>query len=251
MSKEMAASMEYQAPAQYEPATIMQVISKAASDPTTDVDKLERLMALYERLEAKKAETAFNEAMSAVQKSTGRITADASNPQTRSKYASYAALDRVLRPLYTQEGLSISFDTGEAAENYIKVIAYVSHKSGHTRQYHVVMPADGKGAKGGDVMTKTHAAGAGMSYGMRYLLKLIFNVAVGEDDDDGNGGDQVGLSENKIADHLAAIESASSKESLQKAFSEAIKVAADAKDSDAAKRFREAVSKRKEAFSGK
>ena len=48
------------------------------------------------------------------------------------------------------------------------------------------MPADGKGAKGGDVMTKTHAAGAAMSYGMRYLLKMIFNVAVGEEDKDGN-----------------------------------------------------------------
>jgi hypothetical protein len=50
------------------------------------------------------------------------------------------------------------------------------------------MPADGKGARGNDVMTKTHAAGSAMSYGMRYLLKLIFNVAVGVDlDDDGNG----------------------------------------------------------------
>ena len=32
---------------------------------------------------------------------------------------------------------------------------------------------------------KTHAVGAGMSYGMRYLLKMIFNIAIGEDDDDG------------------------------------------------------------------
>jgi hypothetical protein len=48
------------------------------------------------------------------------------------------------------------------------------------------MPTDGKGAKGGDVMTKTHAAGAGMQYGMRYLLKGIFNVAIGEEDKDGN-----------------------------------------------------------------
>jgi ribosomal protein L37AE/L43A len=49
------------------------------------------------------------------------------------------------------------------------------------------MPADGKGAKGNDVMTKTHAAGAAGSYGARYLLKGIFNVAIGENDDDGNG----------------------------------------------------------------
>ena len=46
---------------------------------------------------------------------------------------------------------------------------------------------NGKGAKGGDVMTRTHATGAALSYGMRYLLRMIFNVAVGEGDTDGNG----------------------------------------------------------------
>jgi hypothetical protein len=48
------------------------------------------------------------------------------------------------------------------------------------------MPADGKGARGNDVMTKTHATGSAVSYGMRYLLKMIFNVSSGEADDDGN-----------------------------------------------------------------
>lgn len=52
------------------------------------------------------------------------------------------------------------------------------------------MPADGKGAKGGDVMTKTHAAGSAMSYGQRYLLKMIFNLAVGDDDDGQKAGRQ-------------------------------------------------------------
>ena len=66
------------------------------------------------------------------------------------------------------------------------MLAYVSHVGGHTRRYEAAMPADGKGAKGGDVMTKTHAFGAATSYGMRYLLKMIFNVAIGEYDLDGN-----------------------------------------------------------------
>src|SRR6185369_5301511 len=67
----------------------------------------------------------------------------------------------------------------------IRVVAYVS-RGGYTRLYRIDMPADGKGAKGGDVMTKTHAAGAAMSYASRYLLKAIFNVSVGEEDSDGN-----------------------------------------------------------------
>lgn len=181
-----------------EPTGLMEGIIRAASDPHTDVEKLERLMAMHERMEARNAEHEFNRAMSRCQKQMGRISADATNPQTRSKYATYAQLDRALRPIYTAEGLSLSFDTGDApAENYVRVLCYVSHEAGHSRTYRADMPADGKGAKGNDVMTKTHAAGSAMSYGSRYLLKLIFNVAVGEDDDDGN---KAGASAPKITD---------------------------------------------------
>jgi hypothetical protein len=62
--------------------------------------------------------------------------------------------------------------------------------NGHEKQYHIDMPADGKGAKGGDVMTRTHATGSAVSYGTRYLLKMIFNISVG--DDDGNGAGDTG-----------------------------------------------------------
>lgn len=167
---------------------MLAVISRIASDPSTDVDKLERLMAMYERGEARRAETTFGVAMSEAQSSMGRISADGNNPQTRSKYATYGKLDRELRPIYTAHGFALSFDTGDSPNaDCIRVLCHVSHKEGHSRTYHIDMPADGKGAKGGDVMTKTHAAGAALSYGMRYLLKMIFNVAIGEDDDDGNG----------------------------------------------------------------
>ena len=68
---------------------LMEVISKAAADPTIDVEKLERLMALYERTEARQAKQAFDEAMNEAQTEMRPIAADASNAQTKSKYASY------------------------------------------------------------------------------------------------------------------------------------------------------------------
>lgn len=164
--------------------SVLAIIHKAATDPNVDVDKMEKLMGMYERQRSFTAEQAFNQGMNAAQQLVGRVAADANNPQTRSRYATYAALDRVLRPIYTEQGFSLSFDTGEGApEAHVRVVCYVSHKDGHTRTYHADIPADGKGAKGNDVMTKTHAVGAGMQYGMRYLLKFIFNVAIGEDDD--------------------------------------------------------------------
>lgn len=176
------------APAEFG-ASLLEVIGKAARDPAVDIDKMERLIAMHERIQDRAAEVAFNEAMNLAQSEMRPIAANASNPQTRSRYATFDKLDRVLRPIYTLHGFSLSFDEGESPKpDHVRVLCYVSHVAGHTRTYHRDMPADGKGAKGGDVMTKTHAAGAAGSYGARYLLKGIFNVAVGDEDDDGNIG---------------------------------------------------------------
>lgn len=191
--------------AKYDGDTIMQVIANAAADPNTDVDKMERLLAMKERMDARTAETAFNTALNACQSEVGHIAADANNPQTRSAYATYAKLDRVLRPIYTRNGFSLSFDEGDSPKaQHVRVLCHVSHSAGHTRTYHKDMPADGKGAKGGDVMTLTHASGAAQSYGMRYLLKGIFNIAIGEEDRDGND-DGERISEKQVADLEALI----------------------------------------------
>lgn len=163
---------------------VLSMIERAARDPQVDIDKMERLVAMQERSIARASEQAFNDAMAKAQSEMRPVAADASNPQTHSKYASYAALDKVMRPLYTKHGFALSFGTDDGGpSDFVRVTCHVSN-SGYTRKYQVDMPADGKGAKGGDVMTKTHAVGSAMSYGQRYLLKMIFNISVG--DDDGN-----------------------------------------------------------------
>lgn len=198
-------------PASQESA-LMLLIQRAATDPGFDVTKMEKLLEMHERVGARQAESAFNAAMTAAQGDMGPVSADSNNPQTKSKYASYAKLDRVLRPIYVKHGFALSFDEGDSPkEQHIRVLCHVSHNAGHSRTYHKDMPADGKGAKGGDVMTLTHAAGSAMSYGMRYLLKGIFNVAVGEDDNDGNateptiGPGQLASLEQLIADVKADV----------------------------------------------
>ena len=198
--------------------SLLNMIERLATDPNADVTKLEKMLDMQERVMDREASAQFNAAMCRAQSSMGRVSADAVNPQTRSTYASYAALDRALRPIYTKEGFSLSFDTGDGApEGMVRVVCHVSHQAGHVRTYHADMPADGKGAKGNAVMTATHATGAAMSYGMRYLLKLIFNVAIGEEDNDGNGP------EPDLSEVIRALESASSIEALQKVFTEAWK----------------------------
>lgn len=166
---------------------LISAIERAARDPSVDIVKLKELFAMRKEIVMEAAEVAFNQAMNEAQREMRPIATDAENPQTRSKYATYAKLDRALRPIYTKHGFSISYDEADSPKSeHVRVLAYVSHSGGFTRTYRRDMPADGKGAKGGDVMTKTHATGAAHSYGSRYLLKGIFNVAVGEEDRDGN-----------------------------------------------------------------
>ena len=181
------------------PSTLLTIIERAAKDPAVDVDKMERLMAMYERVQASNAEADFTASLTKVQGQITRIMPNKTNSQTKSQYATYTALDKIIRPLYIAEGFSLSFDTGDSPIDMLNVLCHVSHKSGHTRTYHAPIPADGKGAKGGEVMTRTHATGSAMTYGMRYLLKLIFNLPIGEDDD-GNGAG--GMDDSAVADPL-------------------------------------------------
>ena len=167
----------------------LQMIERAARDPSIDIDKLDRLLLMRERENARVAEQTFNAAMAAAQAEMEPIRFDSSNDQTRSRYASYAALDRTVRPIYTRHGFALSFNTADAAlPEQARIVCDACHAGGHTRRYHVDMPVDGKGARGGDVMTKTHAMGSGISYGMRYLLRMIFNLAIDQDDDGNAAG---------------------------------------------------------------
>lgn len=169
-----------------QPTTMLDIIDRASRDPSVDIDKLERLIGMKERMEANAARVEYDRAMAAAQEEMQPIRANMENPQTRSEYADYAALDRAIRPIYARHGFSLSFGTGDGApDNHVRVVCTVA-AHGHREHPHLDMPADGKGARGNDVMTRTHATGAAITYGKRYLLGMIFNLAVTRDDD-GNG----------------------------------------------------------------
>lgn len=246
MSKQdVVIQADAKSPAVTEQATILQVIQHAVTDASFDVEKMERLMAMHERMQARQAETEFNSALSRVQGEMGRIAADATNNQTRSQYATYGKLDSVLRPKYTAEGISLSFGTEPAPEGMVGMVCFVSHIGGHTREYRAQVPSDGKGAKGGDVMTKTHAFGSGTSYGMRYLLKMIFNVAIGEEDDDGNSFSGDALREAATVELLERVKAAESQEVLSGIWESGLRMFKHAKDSRGADVLRQAVLARK------
>ena len=167
---------------------LMLMAERLATNPDADVSKLKQILDIAREARAEEAEQALNNAMTDCQTEMQPIRADAKNPSTKSKYASFPALDEALRPIYTKHGFALSFNTGKAEhENEVLVLCYLTHRAGGKRMYELPMPADGKGAKGNDVMTRTHATGSAITYGQRYLLGMVFNIAVtGKRDDDGN-----------------------------------------------------------------
>jgi hypothetical protein len=171
---------------------VLALIERVARDPTADLDKLQRLLEMRAKAEADANERAFNEALAAAQSEMEPVRADAVNAEVgrAHRYASYAQLDRAIRPIYTAHGLAVTFTAGErSTDTAVEVVAYITGH-GHGRRYSIVMPADGKGPRGGDVMSRTHATASAISYGMRYLLVMAFNLAV-DRDDDGNAAGRV------------------------------------------------------------
>ena len=164
------------------------VISKVAAVKDLDVDKLEKLLQLQEDWERRQAEAYFNGQMALAQGEMAAISRDATNPATRSRYATLAALDNMIRPIYTKYGLSIDFsEEPYTKEEVAHVVASVRCGS-VTRHFHLFMPWTTQGARGGSVSTPTHAKMGAMTYARRGLLKMIFNLA--EEDDDGNTAGQ-------------------------------------------------------------
>ncbi|KYK50093.1 hypothetical protein A1D31_22545 [Bradyrhizobium liaoningense] len=161
------------------------VIERAAMDPNFDVDKLERLVAMQEASDQRRADQQYNEALSRAQAEMSTISTNANNPQTRSRYATFARLDGEIRPIYTRHGFGIQFNTEPMGDpNMIRVVGMLSN--GMTqRRFQVDMPIVTQGIRGQDMMTRTHATMSAITYGKRGLLVMMFNLAIG-DDDDGN-----------------------------------------------------------------
>lgn len=189
MNEATAIAPREEAPVQSETAAIIQVIERAALNPDIDVEKMERLLAMQERVIARQAEQAFNEAMQAAKVEMPQVLRDAENSQTNSRYARLETVAKAVDPVITRHGFVPSFGTDVSQmEGHYRVTCALSHIGGHTRNYHVDVPSDGVGMKGTPNKTQTHAFGSTLSYGRRYLKLLIFDIATTDDDGNAAGG---------------------------------------------------------------
>lgn len=163
---------------------------RVATDKGFNADQLEKLVRLNEQWEANEARKAFALAMNLCQQEMPVVLKDAENKHTRSRYARLESLTRTIKPVYTRHGFSLAFGTADSPlELHIRLVCKVTHRGGHAETFQADIPLDGTGPKGEVIggMNRTQAAGSTYSYGQRYLSKLIFNLTIADEDDDGVG----------------------------------------------------------------
>jgi hypothetical protein len=170
-----------------EGSAILSMIERAARDPAVDLDKMERLFAMHERIEQRRAETAFNAAMASAQAEIGPVVKNVRNTHTNSKYADLDAVYDVVQPIVTKHGFGKSFGTGhsERGDGFVKMVCDVTHTGGFCKRYESDIPIDAAGSQGKVNKTPIQAFGSTTTYGRRYQTLLIFDV-VTMDDNDGN-----------------------------------------------------------------
>jgi hypothetical protein len=166
-----------QAPAPVaEGATLLAVIARAAADPQTDVEKMERLMAMYERVEAKRAESDFASALADMQSELPSV-GERGNAAGRYTYALWEDINAAIKPVLQRFGFALSFRTDFA--DGIAVTGVLSHRAGHSERTTIKLPADPSGNK-----NAVQAVASSVSYGKRYAAGALLNLTShGEDDD--------------------------------------------------------------------
>lgn len=157
-----------------------------AIEKGVDAEQLGKLMSLYERMAEAKGAEAFSVAMNACQAAMPRVIRQKSNSQTNSKYAPLEDVLKTVAPIYTQHGFSLSFGEGEGKNDQCRLLCDVRHIGGHCQRYQGDFALDIAGIKGTVNKTGIQAKGSTMTYARRYLTCLIFNIAIGDEDDDGN-----------------------------------------------------------------
>lgn len=161
-----------------ESATILSVIQRAATDPQCDIDKMERLMAMHERMQDRQAEAAFNTSMASMQSELPSI-AERGEGHNKARYALLEDINDVVKPILQKHGFAVSYKV-EHHQGGINVTGILMHAAGHREQTTMLLPNDTSGSK-----NAVQAVGSAVSYGRRYVICALLNITTRGADDDG------------------------------------------------------------------
>jgi len=157
--------------------SFMSIVERVALMPDINMDALERMLDMQERIMKRDAESAFNAAMAEMQCEIPTIAERAKGHGTI-KYATLEDISDIVKPIMKTHGFAISFKV-EHAQAGLSVTGILMHRAGHRESTTMLLPLDTSGSK-----NAVQSVGSTTSYGKRYVMCALLNITTrGEDDD--------------------------------------------------------------------
>lgn len=183
-----------------------QFIMRAASDPSFDVNKFAALLDLQNKHQAAQREQSFHDSLSRVQAVMPQIDQngliDYGAGKGKINYAKLEDIDAVIRPIYSGEGFSVSFDSRPVLDGKMIEVTASFSAHGHKETRAITIPPDNSGGKNG-----TQGIASSLAYAKRHLLKMFFNIVErGKDLDGAKVADLKPVSQSQADDIRSALE---------------------------------------------
>lgn len=162
---------------------MVSMIERLVLNPQADLDKLERMLAMKERLDAQNARVAFARALAAARAEIPPIIKDATvdfssqKGRTHYQHETLAGIAKVIDPVLSQHGLSYRFRTCQG-QGGVTVTCIIQHSDGHAEETYLHGAPDGSGNK-----NSFQAVGSAVTYLQRYTLKAALGLSAEADDD--------------------------------------------------------------------
>ncbi len=229
------------------PMSMIQAAFQSAIERGAGLEVVDRILAQQREMIEYQDRVAFQAALRRIQDGLKPIAKLGWNPDTKSKFATAESIDSAIEKLLAVERMTLSFEPRPSDKPDMVFIVGILSLGAYSKEYPLEMPADGKGAKGGGVMSRTHATGSAITYGKRYLKNMIFDLRFKEKDDDGNGaeGNRGKLGEREYISLMQNIENANNGQELTRFYLQGIKDAGVVGDREAILEFENAANKRK------
>lgn len=159
-----------------------QLMAVIAANPTAGGENLKALLDGMERVNKWEAERAFTAAFARLK--FPAIVKGSKNAGSRSTYAAYDDIQKIIDPILSAEGFTVSYSSGPATDQGVPTIGLLSHVAGHSRPTIIYLPVDRSGAMKDQPLW---GMGSTTSYGMRYCAKMMLNLRFVGEDNDGQG----------------------------------------------------------------
>jgi len=171
---------------------LISFIERAARDPEFDIQKFGELLRMQREVEHDRSRRAFNTAMADAQAEMLPVVRDAKNSHLGNRYAKLETIDAAMRPIYTRHGFSVRYGSAPSpTEGVLRIVCTVAHEGGYYEENYLDAPLGNTGSQGGrSATTPVQSVGSTVTYLRRYLLGMVFNIVLADEDDDGEAGRQ-------------------------------------------------------------